>query len=102
MIGDDDLDSGIFESDFGVEAVFDGSITLIGVFNQPSQSEVFPGGAEVAAVKPSVTIRTALLGSVGPVVAKMSCEVNGTTYQVEKLMNAGNGFTDIWLKTSNG
>lgn len=99
MIGDDDLELGIFENDFGVEAVFDGSITVTGVFNQPSEGVTGMGNMTVEAVKPSITCRTSLISEVR---TKMSCVVNESTYQVERIANAGNGYTDIWLKTSNG
>lgn len=103
MIGDDDLDLEFFENDFGVEAVFDGSVTLTGVFNQPSEGVRGLGNMQVEAVKPSITIRTsALADAANPIVPKMSCVIGENTYQVERIANAGNGYTDVWLKTSNG
>lgn len=108
MIGDDDLS--IFENDFGVDAVFTitpalispptpaVTLTVKGVFNEPSQGVNLGAGFEVEAVQPSITCQTLEIAAVRP---KMKCTVGAVVYQVERIANVGVGLSDVWLKTSN-
>jgi len=94
MIGDDDLS--IFESDFGETVVFGGSITVKGIFNRPSHGVALAGSLDVTATKPSITC---MASDVTDVRNRMSAVIDGETYTVEQVMPAGNGYTDVWLKT---
>lgn len=93
---DSDLDA-IFDStaEFPVEVIFDSSITVNGIFTGATD-ETTSFGIAVEAQAPTLMCRTSEITAVRP---RMTAEVGGTTYKVERIERVGTGVSTVYLKT---
>ncbi len=96
---DEDLEAIFTSGDFDTCATFTISagneLCVDGIFTDASDETVMYGVA-IEAQKPTLQVQTSKITTVR---TKMAVEIDGTSYQVERIEKIGQGMSVVYLKT---
>ena len=97
ITADSDLDIVFSAADFAVEVIFDTSPdTTVNAIFTGATDETTTFGIAIEAQRPTLMCRTSEIPNVVP---KVTVDVDGTTYIVERVERVGTGVSTVYLKT---